>query len=612
MNTELDNLLTADGQNFSTNTNESYKISENNEQKNEDFIENKNYESFNFEVLIDEAKNLLNKYPVHEIKANIEQIKDVFRNKLEEEEANKKDTFIADGGDLLDFKYENPYRSKFNLVYNDYKHQLTVYFKENERKEKENLEERLLITEELKALYTNQNESNEKMFATFRELKTRWHNVGRIPSSKSDNIFKNYFFHLDNFYKYLDLNKELKLLDYQHNLEVRYSIIRRAEELLAEENVQKALNELQYLHRLWKEEAVPVADDKREETWAIFKQLTNNIHDKKSLLYEKLKKEQLENLARKEQIIQEIADIVVKASDLSHSEWQNSIKKVDKLRKEFLLVGRVPKEKNNKIWETFKRTTKEFNHVKNTFYKSLKHEQQTNLNQKLALLEIARAHKESKDWNNSVRVIKKIQNDWRAIGHVPRKHSDKIWREFKGVCNYFFDQYKNRGNELNERLAQNYNAKRDFITSFQAIEFPANKNESLALLNQLNKDWNALGKVPVDQIDINSEFSKLYQEKLKTLDLSVNEIQDFKLKAFIDQVVANKDSRLLDDEIRKTKKAIEDLEREINQLDNNVSFFGNAGVNNPLLKDVYKQIEEKRYKLTEAEIKLRALFSIAY
>lgn len=614
MSIELDNLHSADGQNLSSNdhNNESYKLSENNDTKQEVVIEKKDYDSFGFDVLIDEAKNLLNKYPVNQVRSHIEQIKEVFRSKLENDENEKKQAFIADGGDILDFRYENTYKFKFSDVYNDYKNQLSIYHRENEKREKANLVERLAIIDELKALYTEQNESNTQMFKTFRDLKTRWHNAGRIPAANAENVFKNYFFHLDNFYKYLDLNKELQSLDYQHNLEVRYSIIKRAEELVNEENVQKALNELQYLHRLWKEEAVPVIEEMREETWQKFKAITNQIHDRKTILNERLKKEQIANYEKKVQIINRIKEIAEAASKKSHSEWQKAIKEINDLRDAFLVIGRVPKDKNNKTWEAFKEATREFNHIKNDFYKSLKNEQQENLKKKLALLEIAKEHKDSRDWNNSVKVIKKIQNDWKNIGHVPRKNSDKIWKDFKETCNHFFDRYKNRQNEFNEEFEQNFAIKSELLEEFKAIQIPENKDEALTLLNNFNAKWNEIGKIPANKSEINQEYSKLYNEKLKSLKLSQHEIQDFKLQAFVDQIVSNKDNRLLVEEIRKTKKIIEDLEKEINQLDNNVSFFANANANSPLLKDVYKQIEEKRSKLIDAEVKLRTLYSVEF
>ena len=617
MNIEMDNLHTADGENTSSNATteqnvESYKVNENQDFKPKNEIERKDYESFGFDVLIDEAKNLINKYPVHELRSHIEQIREVFRSKLENEENEKREAFLADGGDELDFKFESVYRNQFQTVYNDYKNQLSFYFKENERKEKENLEERLAIIEQLKSLYTEQNESNAQMFKTFRDLKTRWHNAGRIPAAQADNVFKNYFFHLDNFYKYLDMNKELQSLDYQHNLEVRYSIIKRAEELVHEENVQKALNELQYLHRLWKEEAVPVMEEKREETWQQFKAITNQIHDRKSILNEKLKQTQQENYEKKTEIINRIQSIVEQASHKSHADWQKAIKEINDLRENFLSVGRVPKDKNNKTWELFKEVTRQFNAIKNDFYKSLKTEQQENLRKKIALLEIAKEHKDSRDWNNSVKVIKRIQNEWKNIGHVPRKNSDKIWKEFKDTCNQFFDRYKDRANEFNEQYEENFTKKSELLEQFKAAVLPENKQEALKYLTDLNNEWNHIGKVPTNKGEINQEFTKAYNEKLKTLQLSQTEIQDFKLQAFVDQVIASKNGKLLDEEIRKTKKTIEDLEKEINQLDNNVHFFANAEENNPLLKDVYRQIEEKRAKLTEAEIKLRTLYGVEF
>ena len=618
MNTEMDNLHNADGeqqpQPVSTNDNitESYKTEDAVNQEKISDISFKDYETFSFDVLINEAKNLLSKHSVQEIREHFNQIRDVFKQKLEIDEAAKKEAFVNDGGDEVDFKYETSYRAKFNAVYNDFKNQLTAFHKENEKKESDNLNERLTIIDELKALYQEPGDTSSTMFKKFRELKTRWHNAGRIPSKNAENIFKNYFFHLDNFYTYLDMNKELQTLDYAHNLEVRHSIINRAEELIKETNVQKALNELQYLHRLWKEEAVPVQEDLREPTWQKFKELTNKIHDRKGELNEKIKQEQKDNLEKKNEIIKNIKEIAAKAANKSHGDWQKAIKDINTLREQFIGLGRVPKDKNAVTWEAFKEVTREFNHIKNDFYKTLKTEQQGNLEKKLALLDIAKQHTESTDWNNSVQVIKKIQNDWKNIGHVPRKNSDKIWKEFKDTCNKFFDRYKKRHEQDNQKLEVNFENKQAFLEEFKTTEISENKDEALKQLEDLYTAWVNLGKVPADKLAINQEFTTLYNDKLSALNLSKTEISDYKLQSFVNKIKADGNDRLLDDEIRKTRKTIDELEKEINQLDNNVHFFSNANADSPLLKDVYRQIDEKRKKLTEAEIKLKALFNINF
>ncbi|MGV0754279.1 DUF349 domain-containing protein [Empedobacter brevis] len=618
MNTEMDNLQNADGEQLpkSAPTNDSntetYKTEESSNQEKINDISFKDYETFSFDVLINEAKNLLSKYDVQDIREHFNQIREAFKTKLEEDEAAKKEAFLNDGGDELDFKYETSFRPKFNAVYNDFKNQLAIFHKENEKKESDNLKERSEIIDELKALYQEPSDSSAAMFKKFRELKTRWHNAGRVPSKNAENIFKNYFFHLDNFYTYLDMNKELQTLDYAHNLEVRYSIIKRAEELVQENNVQKALNELQYLHRLWKEEAVPVQEDLREPTWLKFKELTNKIHDRKGELNEKIKQEQKDNLEKKNQIIARIKEIASNSTNKLHSDWQKAIKEVNTLREQFITLGRVPKEKNSATWEAFKEVTREFNHIKNDFYKDLKSEQQVNLEKKLALLEIAKQHTDSTDWNKSVQVIKKIQNDWKKIGHVPRKNSDKIWKEFKDTCNQFFDRYKKRHEQANEKFEQNFVNKQAFLENFKNQTISEDKEEALKQLEEIQNSWTNLGKVPSDKTSINQEFTDVYHKKLDALNLSKNELNDYKLQSFVNKVKSGNNGNLLDDEIRKTRKAIEDLEKEINQLDNNVHFFSNADENSPLLKDVYRQIDEKRKKLTEAEIKLKTLFNIDF
>lgn len=614
----MDNLQNADGEQLpkpattnDSNT-ESYKTEELTNQEKISDISFKDYETFSFDVLINEAKNLLSKYDVQEIREHFNQIRDAFKAKLEEDEAAKKEAFLSEGGDELDFKYETSFRAKFNAVYNDFKNQLAVFHKENEKKESDNLKERLEIIDELKALYQEPSDSSAAMFKKFRELKTRWHNAGRIPSKNAENVFKNYFFHLDNFYTYLDMNKELQTLDYAHNLEVRQSIIKRAEELIGEQNVQKALNELQYLHRLWKEEAVPVQEDLREPTWQKFKELTNKIHDRKGELNEKIKQEQKDNLEKKNQIIARIKEISEQATTKSHGDWQKAISEINSLRENFITIGRVPKDKNSATWEAFKEVTRQFNHIKNDFYKNLKSEQQLNLEKKLALLEIAKQHTDSTDWNASVQVIKKIQNDWKKIGHVPRKNSDKIWKEFKDTCNQFFDRYKKRHEQANQKLEQNLEKKQAFLDDFKNQTISENKDEALKQLEEIQHNWTSLGKVPSEKTSINQEFTDVYHKKLDALNLSKNELNDYKLKSFVNKVKSGNNGNLLDDEIRKTRKIIEDLEKEINQLDNNVHFFSNANENNPFLKDVYKQIDDKRKKLIEAEIKLKTLFNIDF
>lgn len=591
---------------------EDVENSENEEEEEEDEIPFKNYDELSLSVLVGEAKNMLKNHPARLLREHFNQIREVIKEKLQEEEQEKREAFLSEGGEVADFHFDQPIRREFNAIYNDYRKQLEAYYKEQEKKQQENLTERLQIIEELKALYQDINEDNSNIFVKFRNLKTRWHNAGNIPRAQAGNVFKTYFHHLDNFYEYLDLNKELREMDYSHNLQMRESIIKRAEELVQEDNVQKALNELQYLHRLWKEEAVPVAEELREPTWQKFKELTNKIHDRKTEISERQKKEQTENLHKKQEIITEIQNLYQNSAKKSHGEWQSGIRKLNALREKFIAIGRVPREANQKTWNEFKAATREFNHNKNEFYKTLKAEQQANLDKKMELLNIAKEHAQSSDWANSVQVIKRIQSDWKKIGHVPRKFSDSIWKEFKVACNQFFDNYKERGNKASAEFEANLAKKQAVLDELKNFKVSEDMKANMDAINELNVRWGTLGKVPASKMNINTEFSKEIGKLIKSFGLTDNEVQDFKMASLVEQIKSGQDDRLLDDEIRKTRKTIEELEKEINQLETNIGFFSNADADNPLLKDVFKQIEEKRRRLTESEIRLRKLHRIDF
>lgn len=554
----------------------------------------KNYESFSFEQLIEEASQLLNAYPAVKLKDAFNGLRDTFRQKSAEIEAKAKEKFLADGGNEIDFRHDNPHGTKFFDIFAVYRRKVEEYYKAEEAKQAESLKEREAIIDDLKALYTEPSDNNSQIFKKFRDLKTRWHNAGRVPKADAGNIFKTYYFHLDNFNEFLDMNQELRVMDYEHNLEVRKSIIGRAKALLGEDNVQKALNELQYLHKMWKEEGVPVAEEFRETTWQEFKDITSKIHDRKIELNEQIQKQQAENLAIKHNIIAKIKGLLSgEEKPKSHNAWQRKIKEMNTLRDQFFNTGRVPREDNQPTWDKFKEASRIFNHEKNVFYKDMKSEQMENLEKKRKLVEIANEHKDSTNWNESVNVVKRIQSEWRKIGHVPRKYSDKIWKEFSDANNQFFDRYKNRNNEKLERQQQNLEEKIAFLKEMEAAEKPANADDLILWINEKSVAWSSIGFVPNGKQEINKEFSVLSGKILQSAGLDKNAVEKAQWEAQIDQIKTNLDEKLLKNMKFDLRKRMDDTQAEVTQLQTNLAFFSNADDSNPLFKNAIQNIESK-------------------
>ena len=616
MGTESDNLHNAEGnekkvestQNlestYNKNSSKEDSIDELNSENNkedqsveETTIPEKDYESFSLEKLIDELKYLHNHYPVQLIGENINSIRDIFLKKFDEHETERKQKFLDEGGDELSYQPDQFLKNKFNSAYHDYKTKLNSYYKEQEQNEQNNLNKRLQIIEELKELYTTPMESISSFFKKFRDIKERWHNAGKIPKSRAGDVFRTYFHHLDNAHEFIKLNKELEELDYAHNLEQRRAIISRAEELTTEPSVQKALNELQYLHKLWKEQAEPVAEEFRESTWQEFKAITQKIHERKSELFEKIKEEQQANLEKKQAIISQL-ETIASAENPDHSFWQNNVKKIENLREAFFTTGRIPKETSSDTWSKFKSLLHEINNKKNTFYKDLKKIQQENLKKKNDLLEIAKANKDSEDWEVALNLYKKIQNEWKNIGHVPRKYSDKLWDEFRENCNYFFNRYKLRNNKVNEEWIENLKRKQSLLEEISSIS-ATDKEDALAKINDYSIQWNSIGKVPRENMNINKEFNSAIKNLIKKFDIDKNIIDEIQLNIKVENYKQSKDDKKLDEDLRKMRKQIQDLGHEIVQLENNLSYFSNANQNNPLLQNTLNNIESKKTKLDE-------------
>ena len=575
------------------------------ENKNEEFLDINSYEeieeneqttldTLSVKELLSEMENIVNKPDAGAHAKKFNQLKDKASHLIQDEIADKKHDFVEEGNDMEDFSYEHPEQSKYSALVSIFKEKLDAFNKNQEKEHQENLEKRNQIIEKLKNLYIN-TEPNTNLFRAIREIKEEWANAGAVAKSEFKNLNHNYFHHLNQFYQMLDLNKEYREQEYAHNLEKRKSIIARAEELINEVSVQKALNELQYLHRLWKEEAEPVAEEFRDSTWEVFKEISNKIHERKSELLAQIEVEQQKALEKKNEIIAKLKDFASSKEAITHNYWQQAIKQVEQLRSEFLKLGNVPKKLSNQNWTEFKTALRTFNAKKNDFYKNLKNSQHVNLEEKQKLISIAQDNMHSEDWDTAVPLFKKLQEDWKNIGHVPKNQANKVWNDFRDACNTFFNNFREKNASTTDDWKQNYHQKKALLEELKQIN---DEEGSVEKIEQIKSSWDSIGKVPRNKMSINNEFNKVLKEKLK-----LNKINVFDLKE------DNLTEAQLTDKARKIKSQIADLEAEVVKLENNINFFNNPSRENPLLKDTYDKIDEKKALIESLKQSLHKLIT---
>ena len=576
-------------------------------------IPTKNYESMSMEELVVEMESLLGLDQINKIKTQIEDIKKEFLSQYHHLIDEKREEFVEQNPDTTEqFEYHLPAKVKFDHAYSEYRAKKNAHFKKLQSDLQGNLDQRLEIVESMKNLI-NPAESMQDTLKHFNELRDQWKNIGPIPKDKYNHVWNNYHFHVENFYDYLHLDREARDLEFKHNLELKQKLVERAEALEHEPDTNHAFRALQGFHRMWKEEIGPVGKDHREEIWNQFSAATKKIHDRKDALNDEIKQREVTNLEIKQGIIAKIEELAQTKVN-SHALWLKQADIIEGLRNDFFNAGKVPTEANETTWSSFKNAVRSFNILKNSFYKDLKKDQHDNLVKKMALLEKAVELKDSTDFATTTPIMMKIQDEWKTIGHVPRKNSDTIWKEFRAACNAYFENLKEQRSEVNQEEELAFAKKQELLEAVKQVTLIGEHKADLDTIKSHIESWKAVGHVPRNKRHIDGKFNKVLDGLFEKLNVSRKDSEMLRFNNRVEQLAGEDDGRKLENEKIFIMRKIDEIQNEIFQLENNIQFFANAKnakKENPIVAEVRKNIEKHKESMDIWKDKLKQLRQIA-
>lgn len=580
-------------------------VAENSENKQdgkndaEEEVAKQDYSKFTLEELVASLQKIINDNPVQKIKVQVEEVKSAFNKKFGALVSEKKKAFLAEGGNVIDFQFTLPVKETYNSLLSEYKKQRDAYYVEIDKKLTSNLEKRVKVIEDLKELIEEADATT--MYHKFKDIQDSWRSIGPVPKTYYNDTWKIYHHHVERFYDLLNLSNDFRDIEFKNNLEQKLQIIEKAKALANETDVNFASKELQELHKIWKEDIGPVASEMREEIWHKFSEATKVIHDKRHDYFKEMRSKYQQITEKKLEVIAAI-NAYDTSNNKNHSDWQNSINDIETLRKQYFSAGKLPYTKSEEVWQKFKKATKKFNSAKNVFYKEEKNWQQENLKQKIALIETAESLKESEDWENATNTLKKVQADWKDIGHVPRKFSDDIWKRFKTACNHYFDRLHQKKNNASKEEQANVTVKKEFLENLKEAKLETKE----AVLSTIN-DWRSLGALPRNMRHLEGKFNKQIDTILESLSLDKDEISMLKFTTVVDGYLADNDQRKLESEQFFIRKKMDEATKEIQQLENNLGFFSNAKPDNPLVMNVKNQVTKFKEEVALWEQKLNYL-----
>lgn len=563
------------------------------------------YSQFSQIELVNTLRELVENEDGQDRKINL--IVAAFNLKVKENIAELKKRFVEEGGNPDEFvAEEDPYENDIRELIKKHRQARFEQAKKMEAEKETNLQKKYAIIEDIKNLL-NTEESINKTFQEFRELQRLWYELGPVPQAKMKDLWDTYHFHVENFYDYIKINKELRDLDLKKNLEMKINLCEKAEELLIEPSVIRAFNTLQKFHEQWREIG-PVPRDKKDEIWDRFKAVTSAINQKHQEFFEKRKGEQKRNLEAKIALCEKVEEICNMEID-SHRDWDDKSKQLIELQKVWRTIGFAPKRDNNKIYDRFRNACDQFFNKKRDFYSQNKELQNKNMQMKIDLCMEAEALKESADWKKTTQQFIDIQKRWKEIGPVPRKHSDLLWKRFRAACDYFFDRKSEHFSDIDDEQLENLNAKKALITEVENFVPGGDVSDALKILREFQRKWTEIGHVPIrEKDDIQNRFRTAINKHFDTLKVDSSKRESINFRSKIANLTENQRGlSKVRQEREKYMIKLKQLENDLTLLDNNIGFFANSKNAQALIADVNQKIADTREKIEMLKEKIRII-----
>lgn len=565
------------------------------------------YDHLNKQELVELLEDVVEEKDISVIKRQVVEIKTHFIKLNKEEIASELQDFISEGGKEEEFTHsEDPLEKRFNIAFGVYRHNKAKYSEQMEKQKVANLQLKHDILEELKELISSE-ETLKKTYDEFKLIQERWKEIGMVPAAELSELWKNYHFLVEKFFDKVRINNELRDLDLKKNMEAKIALCEKAEELLLEESVVKSFKLLQKYHDEYREIG-PAPSDKRDELWDRFKAATDKINEKRREYYAGIQNIQEENYKAKLALIEQVKEVVSNEFE-TIKDWNQNTDKVNALLKTWKTIGRVPKAHNDEVWETFRGNLNNFFERKRSFFSDVKDQQMNNYNKKLDLCIEAENLQDSTNWKETTSKLISLQKEWKAIGPVPRRHSDKIWKRFRAACDVFFNNKNAHFKGRKEEEKNNLKAKEEIIANIIAFVPTKDKKKNLDTLKEFQRSWVEIGFVPFDKKDeIQADYREAVDALLDKMQIKKSELskEDFKEKVEIMKNSPDSD-RVISKERAFLNSKINKLQEEVTLWENNIGFFTVTSKSSTFKDDFQKKIDKAKKEIDQIKEKIRML-----
>ena len=560
--------------------------------------------SLNKAQLVELFATQLENEPVHTLRKSVEAIKIAFYklHRAEVDAARKAfETTAAEGEEFT--PAVDALEVRLKDLFKEYRRRRDEYIADLDKIKEENLKIKLEIIEELKEL-VNSDETLNNTFAKFRDLQQKWKDTGVVPQAKVKDLWETYNLHVENFYNFIKINKELRDLDLKKNYEQKVALCEQAEALIVEPSIVDAFHKLQKLHDEWRETG-PVANEHKEVLWERFKAASSRINKQHQDYFEGIKQEQVKNLQLKTELCEK-TEALAEQPYTTHKEWNKASENLLEIQKIWRTIGFAPKKDNTQIYDRFRKACDGFFEAKREFYAGVKSEMEHNLQLKQEICEAAESLLSSEDWKHVTDELIALQAKWKSIGAVPRRYSEQVWKRFRAACDAFFEKKAQHFAGVENEHTANLEKKLALIEEMKAADIKAGGYD---LIKEFQRRWSEIGYVPIKQKDaIQKKYKEAVDVMFATLRGSERDRSMNRFKERLQSMKGSGDKRLRSERERLYNK-VRQMEQDIALLENNIGFFSKSKNAESMIADIQEKIAKAKRELQDTIEKVRLIDS---
>jgi Domain of Unknown Function (DUF349) len=557
--------------------------------------------------LVEEMDNILKSDDIQSKSGKVRLIREAFAELVKTETDAQRNNYIEEGGLAEDFEMrKDSLDEKMESLLNLFNKRKSELKAQKEKQIIENTATKKLIIQELKEMMMGE-ENISKAYQKFQALQSKWRSIGAVSPAEANNLWQNYQFCVSQFFDVMKISKDLRILDQKKNLELKTELCEKAEKLVEENGLKKAVEELKHLQNQWREIG-NVGKEANEQIWERFKISADKIYARLKENLIKVKAKQEENLKAKIELCIKLEEEIA-FNYTSFNDWKKATDRINEIWLQWQKIGFTPKEDNNATWNRFKQARQTFYNKKDVFFNALREEQNKNLALKVSLCEKAESLNESKDWSATTEAYKKIQAEWKTIGAVPRKVSDKIWFRFKKACDLFFENKAKNFAEKDALLLENHSQKMAVIEKFLTLEIQEDNKANLEAVKAFQQEFNAIGEVPYKQFEsLAATYRKAVNDFLgKLKDKKGSEDRSFYQMKY-EQLQQTQQGK---EEIMKERFQLQDkikrIQTDINQLENNLGFFGKSKNADAMKVEFQQKIDKGKEEINKLKAQLKMI-----